>query len=129
MIWVFVYGTLLPGESNHHVVKPYLVQSQPGRVRGRLYDIGAYPALVLDEQADWVEGEWHCIREEGLRDLDELEGYTGEAHNREYERVWIQDGEADRSGWVYVYGDSRGYPPIPEGSWRHWRKQKESLPK
>ncbi|WP_019122314.1 gamma-glutamylcyclotransferase family protein [Brevibacillus massiliensis] len=123
MIWVFVYGTLLPGECNHHVVKPYLIQTEPGRVRGRLYDIGAYPALVLDETGDWVEGEWHGISAEGLKDLDELEGYSGEGQSNEYDRVWVEDREANRAGWVYVYGDSRGYPPIPGGSWRQWRKR------
>ncbi len=47
MISVFVYGTLLVGESNHYVAEPFLLSVQPGAVRGRLYDVGHYPALAL----------------------------------------------------------------------------------
>lgn len=120
MVRVFVYGTLLVGEANHGVAAPYLLSVRPGRVRGRLYDVGAYPALVLDEAAGEVEGEWFEVTPEGLRAMDDLEEYRGPGQKNAYERVWVRDAREERSGWVYVWLDSRGYPEIPAGSWREW---------
>ncbi|GIM46514.1 hypothetical protein DNHGIG_20630 [Collibacillus ludicampi] len=77
MINVFVYGTLLTGERNHRVAEPYICSVQPGRVRGRLYDVGVFSALVLDETDRGIEGEWFDLEEEGLSVLDRLEGYHG----------------------------------------------------
>lgn len=47
---VFVYGTLLTGEENHEVAAPYVRAACPGKVNGRLYNVGPYPALVLGEE-------------------------------------------------------------------------------
>lgn len=123
VVWVFVYGTLLKGESNHSIIAPHILQAEPGRLKGRLYDIGPYPALVLDANGVWVEGEWNFIRSEGLKDLDALEGYHEKGQNNEYERVWVMDADSGRSGWVYVYPDSRGYPGISGSSWRRWKQK------
>lgn len=121
MISVFVYGTLLVGQPNHRVAEPYLLHVQPGRVRGRLYDVGAFPALVLDPDGREIEGEWFEVTPEGLRAMDRLEGYRGPGQKNFYERVWVRDARDDREGWVYVWPDSRGCPEIPVGSWREWR--------
>lgn len=121
MIPVFVYGTLLVGEANHHVVAPYVLSARPGVVRGKLYDAGGYPALVLSGSGGsrMVEGEWLVIRPEGLPPLDALEEYEGPGGNNDYERVWIRDGVCEeREGWVYVWTHSRGCPLIEGGSWR-----------
>lgn len=118
-MWVFVYGTLLPGESNHAVALPYLEETRPGRVRGRLYNVGdLYPALVPDAAAGWVIGDWLRLRKEALPLLDALEDYRGPGEDNEYERIRIEDGEAGLGGWVYVYPDSRGLPAIESGDWK-----------
>jgi gamma-glutamylcyclotransferase (GGCT)/AIG2-like uncharacterized protein YtfP len=54
-----VYGTLAPGRSNHHVLKPYGGTWTRGRVRGDLLDLGwgaevGYPALRLRDDGPWV---------------------------------------------------------------------------
>ncbi|WP_018130336.1 gamma-glutamylcyclotransferase family protein [Effusibacillus pohliae] len=121
MISVFVYGTLLTGEVNHRVAAPYLHGVQPGCVRGRLYDVGVFPALVLDTKGYEIRGEWFDVTEEGLRTMDQLEGYHGPGQENLYERVWVSDVGNGRSGWVYVWPDSRGYPEISVGSWREYR--------
>jgi gamma-glutamylcyclotransferase (GGCT)/AIG2-like uncharacterized protein YtfP len=89
-------------------------------VKGRLYDVGAYPALVIEEEGE-VIGEWFTVTEEGLQAMDELEEYEeGSIHN-EYERVWVKDIEQPIEGYVYVYPKSKAahLPFIPSGSWRH----------
>jgi gamma-glutamylcyclotransferase (GGCT)/AIG2-like uncharacterized protein YtfP len=119
MVSVFVYGTLLVGESNHRVAKPYLKDVQPGKVKGRLYSVGAFPALVLDEdKGREIEGEWFTVAEEGLAAMDWLEGYRGPGMANFYDRVWVKDMENNREGWVYVWNDSKGRPEIECGSWR-----------
>lgn len=117
MISVFVYGTLLTGEVNHRIAAPYLREVQPGCIRGRLYDVGAFPALILDAAGREIEGEWFEVTPEGLKSLDRLEGYSGPGRNNFYERVWVRDAINGRTGWVYVWQDSRGCPEIPFGSW------------
>lgn len=123
MITVFVYGTLLTGESNHAVVAPYVLAAVPGQVRGWLYDVGEYPALVLDADGEEIEGEWVELADEALFPMDELEGYAGVDADNDYERVLITDcRNADRSGWIYVWSDSRGCSRIEGGSWRRHRQ-------
>lgn len=120
MIDVFVYGTVLAGERNHHHVASYLKAVQPGAVRGRLYDTGqGYPSLVLDPTGYEVLGEWYTITGAGLKKFDELEEYFGPGNaNNLYERVQVQDVGNGREGWVYVWTSHQGCPEIPSGSWR-----------
>ncbi|MBA2875323.1 gamma-glutamylcyclotransferase family protein [Thermaerobacillus caldiproteolyticus] len=126
MYQVFVYGTLLVGEENHHIVAPYLRKVQPGKVKGWLYDVGAYPALVVSGDGYEVIGEWLTVTEEGLKRMDEFEDYEEGGHHNEYERIWIKDSEQDIEGYVYVYpADQAAHLPlIPSGSWRKDRKEK-----
>lgn len=124
MISVFVYGTLLTGEANHGVAEPYLDAAAPGAVRGVLVDNGDYPALLIGKAAESdpdavVYGEWLTISREGLQAMDELEQYYGPGDLRnDYERVRITDVDGIRSGWVYIWSETRGCPPIRSGSWR-----------
>lgn len=117
MIRVFVYGTLLRGESNHHVVAPFLYSCRPGFVRGRLYDVGEYPALILDPDGRRIKGEWLVVSEDGLRAMDRLEGYAGPGRDNDYDRVWVRDESGEPEGWVYVWHESRGCPEIAADSW------------
>jgi len=124
---VFVYGTLLTGESNHHIAAPHTKAVIPGTVRGRLYDIGTYPALVLSGDGADVPGEWISVSEEGLQAMDELEEYYGPGQMNVYERVWIKDAYGPAEGWVYVWPSSAGYPEIACASWRLHRNGKRGF--
>lgn len=126
MISVFVYGTLLVGETNHHVVSPYVLSVQPGAVQGLLYDSGSYPALVLSgEHGGLVEGQWLTVTREGLERMDELEEYYGPGAVNDYERVWVRDMlNREREGWVYVWTDSRDCRLISGGSWKKHIREK-----
>ncbi len=119
---VFVYGTLMVGEANHRIAAPYVVSVEQGTVRGRMYDAGDYPALVIDPGGIIVEGEWLTVEAEALAAMDELEDYRGPGADNDYDRVWISDVSGKRSGWVYVWHDSRGCPEIKCGSWRKHRR-------
>lgn len=120
---VFVYGTLLVGESNHHVASPYLISVRSGHVKGYLYDVGAYPALVLDDEGNEIPGEWFTVTEEGLKQMDWLEDYEEGRADNEYERVLVKDCRQDMEGYVYVYSleKAKHLPIIPSQSWRKHR--------
>lgn len=119
---VFIYGSLLPGYSNHHVVSDSILASRPGRVAGRLVDYGPYPALLRDYEAFLnrrsVQGLWIDVDEDGLNHMDELEGFIGIEEVNDYERVWVTDIEAqEQSGWVYIWDNSRNCSSIEDDYW------------
>ncbi|MBD8067350.1 gamma-glutamylcyclotransferase [Bacillus sp. PS06] len=118
---VFVYGTLLVGESNHHVAKPHLVHVEEGSIRGYLHDVGPYPALLLDENGGIISGEWFTVTEEGLARMDELEDYQEGRESNHYDRVLVKDRNKNLEGFVYVYNQEQieGLPRITSGSWRN----------
>ena len=110
---LFVYGTLMRSSTNRmsqrlHARSEWL---GPDACRGELYDLGAYPALILPG-ATWVCGE--CVAVEAA-DLVWLDAYEGS----EYERL-LCPLRSGRQAWAYVYRVS-----LPEtarhvlsGSWQ-----------
>ena len=81
-----------------------------GRVRGRLYDLGPYPAAVPSPDPDHhVRGLVYRV-EAGLREvlLADLDRYEGSAYRRQVARVVLESGETVQA-WVYFY--ARTPPP------------------
>ncbi|WP_138752605.1 gamma-glutamylcyclotransferase family protein [Paenibacillus sinopodophylli] len=133
-ISVFIYGTLLPGQSNHHVVSPYLkASSREGWIEARLVDCGDYPAAVRDDIASMrnsiIRGQWIVVDREGLAAMDILEAFSGIEESNDYERAWLCDSkDAAAAGWAYVWGVAHGYPAIEQDYWPDYyaSKQKEA---
>ncbi|MFO0954609.1 MAG: gamma-glutamylcyclotransferase family protein [Isosphaeraceae bacterium] len=99
---LFVYGTLAPANLESAERLGFV----PDQVRGWLYDLGSYPALVPAEEPSglWVCGYVRAVPETLLSDrLDEYEGVAEGLYRRE---VWTT--RAGRRVWVYVYAR-----PIP----------------
>lgn len=109
---LFAYGTLAPSEPVDAAERGWTADA----VRGRLFDLGPYPALVdLDDpRAEWVEGyvrrvdstELTCV-------LDPYEGVDDGLYRRV--AAVTRDG---RPVWVYVY--ARPLPPQARGPFLHW---------
>ncbi|SDW42623.1 gamma-glutamylcyclotransferase [Paenibacillus sp. CF384] len=119
---VFIYGSLLPGHSNHHVCAGFIQSAAPGVIHGRLVDYGPYPAMLRDAAAyasgARVRGMWIVVNEQGLKRMDELEQFVGIEEENDYDRIWVTDiHQPDQSGWVYVWDTQRGCPPIAEDYW------------
>jgi gamma-glutamylcyclotransferase (GGCT)/AIG2-like uncharacterized protein YtfP len=56
VITLFVYGTLKRGFQNHDRFCRNAIDIQPAAVWGRLYDLGAYPALEVPEESILAHG-------------------------------------------------------------------------
>lgn len=122
LIRVFIYGSLLPGHSNHHVVADFVHTYSPGQIAGRLVDFGPYPAAIRDSVAkecnSIIRGQWITVDRAGLASMDVLEDFHGIDENNDYDRIWVKDIQnAEVSGWVYVWDTNRGCPAIPEPYW------------
>jgi gamma-glutamylcyclotransferase (GGCT)/AIG2-like uncharacterized protein YtfP len=113
-VHLFVYGTLRSGGGAAGLLRGCRLVGT-GSVAGTLYDLGAYPALVLDGGGP-VEGEvWRCPAA-SLDRLDEYEGVPGGL----YLRVRVVAGGTEC--WTYVAGPLLGprLTPerrIPSGRW------------
>ena len=123
---VFVYGTLLPGYSNHRLVEDLVHSVTAGVVGGfRLLDVGSFPG-ARPAPAFGVRGDILTLKEpeEALYRLDALEGVP-----RLYTREWVTvetDAGTKVGAWMYVLSPSVAKRSTPltetEGgadSWRH----------
>lgn len=125
-----VYGTLLSGYSPHEA---FGLPDRLGYVRsctvdGVLYDLGAYPGLVVDGAAgDWdardgvVHAELYRVRDATLRrELDSFEGYDpADVEGSRYVRERIDLRRPAVRAWVYVYtGATASATVVPSGDWR-----------
>ncbi len=99
-----VYGSLAPGEVNHHQLAGMKGRWMRGSVRGRRYEAGwgqwiGFPGLVLDEAGGEVAVQ---VFESG--DLPEhwarLDEFEGPGYRRVAVRVALAEGEAVEA---YVY--------------------------
>ncbi len=84
---LFVYGTLIPGGPNEHVMTAIGGTWEEGSVNGYLKPQGwgaemGYPGIVLDDAGDTIQG--YLFSSENLDEhWDELDDFEGE----EYQRV------------------------------------------
>jgi gamma-glutamylcyclotransferase (GGCT)/AIG2-like uncharacterized protein YtfP len=103
---LFVYGTLRRGGSNDIArVAPGAQWAGAARVRGRLYDLGAYPALLLDPGAGWVAGELYAIAPADWPALDALEEPVTPARpdGEYFKQTTLVEGADGKPVTVWIY--------------------------
>ncbi len=113
---VFVYGTLMPGQSRWPALQPYAISTEPVTARGHLWDTGrGYPAVRFDVNGAEIPGVLVVIVPElvaeALAALDRIEG-VGVLYRRV--DVVTSGGPAISYEWL---GSIQGLLPLPEG-WR-----------
>ncbi len=110
---VFVYGTLLAGEPNHHLLARARLlcptETQPGF---ELRHLGGFPGLVRGG-AQAVVGEVYEVDDATLAALDRLEG-----HPTFYRRTSIAVGGESVDAYMLLRAQVEGCPVITSGSWR-----------
>ncbi len=117
---IFVYGSLLRGESNHGVLGGgRLVSIAVTAPRYTLIDLGAFPAM-LDCGRTSIHGEVYRCDAATLARLDRLEG-----HPRFYERRDVALARGPRGAQGYFLVSARpGAQPIASGDWRARRQER-----
>ena len=113
---LFVYGTLAPESPDVAGREGWAIDA----VRGRLYDLGPYPALVdhEDNDADWVEGYVRVVTWDQL--TGSLDSYEGVSEGL-YRRVSTRTREG-RQVWMYVY--DQPLPTSALGPLDRWKSSK-----
>ena len=136
---MFVYGTLRKQEFRERVMNEISLGSKDMAIRGKMYDLGAFPAITPEDGI--VHGELHKIGEiskieedpHPIMTLDGIEGFENDidgiikAENEEFKkygkssmylRVLINYGEG--MCWTYVWnGTVENYKAIQSGDWKN----------
>jgi len=119
---VFVYGTLLRGQSNHRLLEDAtFVGETRTEVGFELVDLGPFPAMVRRGDAR-VVGEEYEVGANTLAALDRLEG-----HPRFYRRrdIRLENGGAAQA-YLFSTTKARDLPVIASGDWRQKRREQYS---
>ena len=132
---LFVYGSLRRGFRSpaYEYISRYFTFAGDARVKGKLYDMGEYPAGVPTVEEQYIHGELYKIRDESefswaIGQLDDYEGITAEPgetalYQREIADVYI-NGQVLQA-WIYWYkGDVTGKPGILSGDLMDYLKNK-----
>ena len=119
---LFVYGTLMSGQSRFNQLKSYIRSEQGATVQGHLYHLVDYPGMKLGEGV--VHGQIMELNDvaECLKKTDFIEGFLGfecndSLFNRTIVRAKTEQGYV--WAWTYVYArDVDGESIIEDGRWR-----------
>ena len=124
---VFVYGTLRRGGGRAMSVRfPKAKFIAEATVSGSLYDLGAYPGLLVNESNSLVMGEVYEVDDEMLNELDDFEAAS---HYRR-KQVEISLGQHRKVCWTYE-PEPKFYAPrtlITSGDWVEYAKTKTDWP-
>jgi gamma-glutamylcyclotransferase (GGCT)/AIG2-like uncharacterized protein YtfP len=117
---LFIYGTLHPDRAPAAIAATARRLKPVGKatIRGRRYDLGEYPGVVLsDDPAEIVSGELFLLPEgpktaEVLARLDAYEDYrpndpANSLFLRQMTTAMMEDGSR-RQCWVYTYNGALG---------------------
>ena len=134
-ILVFVYGTLRR-ESVRDIMRrfPQVQFVAAAQVTVHLYDLGAYPGLIVDATGPAIMGELYAVDAAILSALDAIEGVNVDDPAARYYVcgrvvVWLPDA-AETEGWVYEvnWSLSPQAMPIRSGNWIKHAKTKTAWP-
>ncbi len=117
--FVFVYGTLCLGQSNHALLENSYYVGGAILDNHFMFSLGGFPG-IHEDYGSVVQGEIWVVDEETLANLDGLEGHPDFycRHMRE-----VRDGRGRIvQCWVYVYQGEAG-ELIPSGDWLEHRKE------
>jgi gamma-glutamylcyclotransferase (GGCT)/AIG2-like uncharacterized protein YtfP len=124
---VFVYGSLRRGSAGAMSTRfPGSKFIADATVSGSLYDLGAYPGLLLNESSSSVVGQVYEVDDELLKRLDDFEASS----NYRRRQVEISLGNERRLCWTYE-PDPEFYSLhtlITSGDWIEYAKTKTDWP-
>lgn len=132
---LFVYGSLRSGfrSDAYQYVSRYFSLVGNATVKGKLYDLGTYPAAIPSPEESFVHGELYTVKSEdelawAIGQLDDYEGIKGDdgqppLYRREQVDVFF-DGKITRA-WIYWYnGNVEGAQQILSGDLLEYLRSK-----
>jgi gamma-glutamylcyclotransferase (GGCT)/AIG2-like uncharacterized protein YtfP len=133
---LFVYGSLRSGFRSpvYEYISRFFKFIGDGKVKGRLFDMGSYPAGVSTDDNHFIIGELYQAKNEqefswAIGQLDDYEGVSVEPdevqlYRREVAAVHI-NGEMTQA-WIYWYnGEVSGRPEITSGDMMEYLHNKK----
>ncbi|MBC7929400.1 MAG: gamma-glutamylcyclotransferase [Rubrivivax sp.] len=125
---VFVYGTLRRGNARAMSIRfPNSKFIADAKVSGSLYDLGAYPGLLLDDSNSSVIGEVYEVDDEILNELDEFEASS------DYLRKQVEISFDTHRKLCWTYEPNAEFHTlhtlITSGDWIEYAKTKTGWPK
>lgn len=96
---VFVYGTLMNGEANHHYLQNSTYLGKYTIKGYDMYDVGWYPAIIPGDNL--IIGELYQVPIDDMSSIDMLEG-EGDLYIKKCETVTDEEGKSTFA-LVYVY--------------------------
>jgi gamma-glutamylcyclotransferase (GGCT)/AIG2-like uncharacterized protein YtfP len=132
---LFVYGSLRSGFKSpvYEYISRFFKFIGDARIKGRLYDMGSYPAGVPASEESYIVGELYQAKNQhefswAIGQLDDYEGVSVEADEVQLYRREVTDvnlnGEVIKA-WVYWYnGNVEGRPVIASGDMMEYLKNK-----
>jgi gamma-glutamylcyclotransferase (GGCT)/AIG2-like uncharacterized protein YtfP len=133
---LFVYGSLRSGFKSpaYEYISRFFTLLGDARVRGKLFDMGSYPAGIPTAENQFIQGEIYRIKEENefswaIGQLDDYEGVTVEPDEVQLYRREITDvfmnGQVTQA-WIYWYnGETNGRTMISSGDMLEYIRQKK----
>jgi gamma-glutamylcyclotransferase (GGCT)/AIG2-like uncharacterized protein YtfP len=132
---LFVYGSLRSGFQSpaYEYISRFFTLVGEAKVKGKLFDMGSYPAAVPASEDVFIAGELYIIKDESefpwaFAQLDDYEGVNVEPdevqlYRRELSEVLIGDEKV--TAWMYWYNqDISGKPEIASGDVIEYIKSK-----
>jgi gamma-glutamylcyclotransferase (GGCT)/AIG2-like uncharacterized protein YtfP len=134
---LFVYGSLRRGfhHSAYQYISNYFRCVGPATVKGRLYDMGDYPAAVPTHEDAYIVGELYELNNKdefgwAFGQIDDYEGINPEIgeiplYRRSITNVFCNG--LNSMAWIYWYnGDVSGHPVIESGDVLEYIKEKKN---
>jgi gamma-glutamylcyclotransferase (GGCT)/AIG2-like uncharacterized protein YtfP len=133
---LFVYGSLRSGfrSAAYEYISCYFDLVGEAKVKGKLFDLGDYPAAQPTGEQKFVIGELYRIRHQrefswAIGQLDDYEGVNvafdeTPLYRRDITEVYLDD--KTTTAWIYWYdGDVAGKPVIESGDVLQYMEQKK----
>ena len=133
---LFVYGSLRSGFKSplYEYISRFFLFAGEARVRGKLFDMGSYPAGVSTRDNTFITGELYQLNRESdfswvIGQLDDYEGVNVEPDEmqlfrREITEIFLNGGITH--AWIYWYnGDVSGKALIASGDIFQYMQQKK----
>jgi gamma-glutamylcyclotransferase (GGCT)/AIG2-like uncharacterized protein YtfP len=133
---LFVYGSLRSGFRSpaYEYISRYFDLVGHAKVKGKLYDLGDYPAAKSTSEDQFIIGELYRVKHEkefswAIGQLDDYEGVNvafdeTPLYRRDITEVYIDDKIIP--AWIYwYYGDVENRPVIESGDVLQYLEQKK----